>query len=240
MRLSVSRLKNEHGFSITELMIAAGIGILVILALAGGMQMVSKANKKAQTDSLDIAEMAIAGAAFPAFVQQARPSVDFLHMPVNRVCGGSDASPCLRMEVNGAFEELDSATLSKLSGTTIEFYRDHNGHLRDDLKVSKAQANASAANLTYTSGLNLSKLPSGHTVYATWPFIDENSAPLLMLTSNTVAKFSIPGYTALSNADPTDWLFLKLDSGMLADATKLKDMPIAFMNTNDSRQYVIK
>ena len=240
MRMSGRCLKTEQGFSLAETMIALGIGALVMLAIAGGIFMVAKANKKASIDSLDIAEMATVGVAFPYFVAQARPSVDFLHSPVNKSCAGDDTKPCLRMESNGSYVELDSTTLGLISGTTVEFYRDHNGALRDDLKVAKSDSNAGDATLTFTSGLNLAKLPSGHTIHATWPLIDEKSAPLIMLTSNTVAKFSVPGYTALSDADPTSWVFLKLDSGVLSDVTKLVNNPMAFFNPVDTRQFVIK
>lgn len=239
MNALFSRLFDKRGFTVAELSIAVGLSILVILSVGAISVMIQNSKKSASTWSANMSASAVIGANFTALVTQSRPSLDFIHQPILKSCA-SDSTPCLRMYTQDqGFVPLDSSTASKISGDKFEFFRDHLGDLKDGLPITKRDPNSAKATLTYTMPASFFKLGSTHEVYATWPFVDETSPALSMLVWKGGAKYSVPGYTARSDALPTNFTFLKSDSGTI-EATAMVGQPIVLFNAKDVRQYVVQ
>lgn len=231
-----NRIKNSHGFSLMELTMAVGIGSIVLLSFGAAYKMIGTVQQSTSQMTQEWTTMAVVGTNFSKLAADAKSSSMFLHLPIDVQCT-SYAKPCLRRSLSSAFE---AAPAGAVQPSSIEFYADVEGVLKNDFKVSKR---GTGNDTTYTSGDTIS-LPaassSADQLMLSWPLLDSSSEPLPMLVQPNPAQYEIPGFSAASAATPGTWVFLKFVAGVPWNGGGLKGQLLSFYNPGNPHLYVIK
>lgn len=174
------RLKNNSGFSLVEMMVAAGItGILVL----GGMRVIEYFTKetKRELGKMDsLSEFNLLTQDFLKFTENAGISTVYLNLPVKTKNCGKD-EPCLKKLSGNTYVETAAGDIpSELrDNVCIQFYWDGNGRPESGRAYPEKAKNKDE--ITEIRPLDTASFQKGNELSVTWTLKDEKSPPIPLL-----------------------------------------------------------
>ena len=191
MRNSVRFLRDNQGFSLTEIMIGAAVSVVIAFGVYQGLQLFQSTSKKIEATSATTTEIQQAGSYFSQFAESAAIALRFQHLPIP-ISGCATDSPCIRQLVKNELQPVSPEGLSLLSAlkssngkvNSIEFFKDQSGDL---------YTNPDNLNIRNSPPITLPTKLISSNYYATWPLYTDQSAPFVILKK----KESFSGYFAM-------------------------------------------
>ena len=172
--------KNHSGYSLTEIMIAAGIIGIVSLAGMRAFQYFNKETKKELSKMDNLAEFNLLAQDFLKFAESAGISTAYLNLPV-KTSGCSATEPCVRKLVNNTLVNPKAGEVPQAitQNACIQFYWDGKGSL--DYQLAYPEKPNRKDEIVNIENLNLSSFQNNADIVASWTLKDEKSPPFMLL-----------------------------------------------------------
>ncbi|GIL17833.1 MAG: hypothetical protein BroJett040_15840 [Oligoflexia bacterium] len=229
--------RNQRGFSLLEVLVTAGLSIVIILIFSQQFLSYYKFQKRNE-EVVRITNVDQIGARLYDIFREAEPTRHYLSVPVSVSC--SNQGPCVKkVDPQTLVTSEISGSLAAQLGGKIQFYQNNTGNLIDNMTFYTKDGFQNQAYVSAVRPLVLSNKDELKDVYTVWN-LHQNETPLpLLVNSDLTIKFSFVGSTASSG--PSRQALLKSDQSIenSQDLEKIKQSYFLISNDFFPNNYIV-
>ena len=222
--------RNEAGFSMIEVMFSVGLLAMVLYSFYK-LPVLFKQNES-KVVSIVTKDRLFKGfsQSFIEIAERADVGMRFQNLPIATAC--STGKPCVRqLTAEGAFADSGVSEIG-----SIQFLRDEYG----ELDSRPAAGPSSPSRVRYRKPFAFSSTILNGEYYATWPLVDANSEPLVLMKRSTVPDhFFMDDMFANSNRDLSRYVIVRGTRPGI-DVNAIENRPMLIYNVNDFTHYTVQ
>lgn len=228
-------LANNKGFTLVEMVIAAGIMTVVVFGGFQAFQFFNSQTSKEAKKMDDISEFNALTKDLLSFTEGAGISTFYLNLPI-KTQGCNDKEPCVRELVGENFVAPTASIPSTLSANAcMQFYKDAKGKIDSKLAYPGKHF---MDKIWETKPIELSLTQE---LYATWPLKDTTSPPFMMVKGRDSSLYlrQLSGRMQTGLGDHGVHAFYETDANK-ENILKLKGYPFLTYSAMINNQYIIQ